>query len=129
MAAYSVDPDAAIVIDGTTAADISGVADSKKVCYQGKGAVVSFMDGATSYDCEYYKAALESGIPAQSKCAVTGGNNAGAIHLSRGGVRTIAISVPCRYIHTSGSVADINDIVAVRDPTRYMLNEIAGGKL
>ena len=129
VAAYSVDPDAAIVIDGTTAADIADVPDSKKVCRQGEGAVVSFMDGATAYDREYYKAALNSGIKAQSKCAVAGGNNAGAIHLSRGGVRTVALSVPCRYIHTAGSVADINDVIAVRDLSKYMINQIAGGKL
>lgn len=129
VAAYSIDPDAAIVIDGTTAADISGVAESKMVCRQGEGAVVSFMDGATSYDREYYKAALTSGIKAQSKCAVAGGNNAGAIHLSRGGVRTLALSVPCRYIHTAGSTCDMNDVIAVRDLTKYMIGQIAGGKI
>lgn len=129
VVAFTVEPDAAIVIDGTTAADISGVADSKKVCRQGKGAVVSFMDGATSYDREYYNAALNSGIPVQSKCAVAGGNNSGAIHLSRGGVRTLALSVPCRYIHTAGSVCDMRDIIAVRDLTKYMIDRIAGGVL
>lgn len=127
--AYSVNPDAAIVIDGTTAADISGVPESKKVCRQNAGAVVSFMDNATVYDREYYNAALNSGIPAQSKSAVAGGNNSGAFHLSRSGVRTLALSVPCRYIHTSGSVADIRDITAVRDLTQYMINKIASGEI
>ncbi len=129
VVAFTVEPDAAIVIDGTTAADVSGVAPAKQVCRQGEGAVVSFMDGATSYDREYYNAALNSGIKSQSKCAVAGGNNAGAIHLSRGGVRTVALSVPCRYIHTSGSTCDARDIIAVRDLTKYMINQIAGGNL
>ena len=129
VAAFTVEPDAAIVIDGTTAADVAGVAPSKQVCRQGEGAVVSFMDGATSYDREYYNAALSSGIKAQSKCAVAGGNNAGAIHLSRGGVRTVALSVPCRYIHTSGSTCNVSDVIAVRDLTKYMINKIAGGEL
>ena len=129
VAAYSVEPDSAIVIDGTTAADISGVADCKKICIQGEGAAVSFMDGATSYDREYYKAALASGIKCQSKCGITGGNNAGAIHLTRSGVRTAALSVPCRYIHSAGSVADIRDIESCRDLLRYMINQIAGNKI
>jgi len=129
VVAFAVEPDAAIVIDGTTAADVAGVAAAKRVCSQGEGAVVSFMDGATSYDREYYNAALNSGIKAQSKCAVAGGNNAGAIHLSRGGVRALALSVPCRYIHTAGSVCDMRDIIAVRDLTKYMVDQIAGGKL
>ncbi|MDO4608203.1 MAG: M42 family peptidase [Clostridia bacterium] len=129
VAAYSVDPDAAIVIDGTTAADIAGVANENQVCRQGLGAVVSFMDGATAYDREYYNAALSSGISSQSKCAVAGGNNAGAIHLSRGGVRTLALSVPCRYIHTAGSVADFRDIDAVYKLCEYMINKIASDRL
>ena len=129
VVAYTVNPDAAIVIDGTTAADVADVAQAKQVCRQGEGAVVSFMDGATSYDREYYNAALSSGIKAQSKCAVAGGNNAGAIHLSRGGVKTVALSVPCRYIHTSNSVCDIRDVIAVRDLAKYMINKIAGGQL
>ena len=129
VVAYTVNPDAAIVIDGTTAADVTDVAPAKQVCRQGEGAVVSFMDGATSYDREYYNAALSSGIKAQSKCAVAGGNNAGAIHLSRGGVKTVALSVPCRYIHTSNSVCDMRDVIAVRDLAKYMINKIAGGQL
>lgn len=129
VVAYTVNPDAAIVIDGTTAADVADVAQAKQVCRQGEGAVVSFMDGATSYDREYYNAALSSGIKAQSKCAVAGGNNAGAIHLSRGGVKTVALSVPCRYIHTSNSVCDMRDVIAVRDLAKYMINKIAGGQL
>lgn len=129
VVAFSVNPDAAIVIDGTTAADVAGVAGAKQVCKQGEGAVVSFMDGATSYDREYYNAALNSGIKAQSKCAVAGGNNAGAIHLSRGGVRVVALSVPCRYIHTANSVCDMRDIISVRDLSKYMIKQIASGKL
>lgn len=129
VVAFSVNPDAAIVIDGTTAADVAGVAGAKQVCKQGEGAVVSFMDGATSYDREYYNAALNSGIKAQSKCAVAGGNNAGAIHLSRGGVRVVALSVPCRYIHTANSVCDMRDIISVRDLSKYMIEQIASGKL
>ncbi len=129
VAAFSVSPDAAIVLDGTTAADIADVSENKQVCKQGLGAVVSFMDGATSYDREYYNTALNSPIPAQSKCAVVGGNNAGTIHLSRGGVRTLALSVPCRYIHTAGSVCDLYDVNAVYDLAKYMLGKIAGSKI
>ena len=127
-AAYSVDPDAAIIVECTTAADIAGVSEDKTVCKLGGGAVVSFMDRATVYDREYYKAALGSGIAVQSKEAVTGGNNAGSIHLSRGGVRMVAVSVPCRYIHTSCSVADISDIDAAYELCKYMIEYIADDK-
>ncbi|MEE1006819.1 MAG: M42 family peptidase, partial [Acutalibacteraceae bacterium] len=86
--AFTVEPDSAIVLEATTAADIAGVEASKRVCLLGEGPAVSFMDRATVYDRDYYNAALKSGIKCQPKAAVAGGNNSGAVHLSRGGVRT-----------------------------------------
>ena len=128
VAAYSVNPYAAIIVEGTTAADIAGVTHDKSVCNLGAGAAVSFMDRATVYDREYYLAAMKSGIKVQPKRAVAGGNNSGAVHLAREGVKTIAVSVPCRYIHSSSSVADINDITAAFDLCKYMIEYIANDK-
>ena len=126
-AAYAINPESAIVLECTTAADIVDVSEEKTVCKLGNGPAISFMDGATVYDKVYYNAALQSGIICQPKSAVVGGNNSGAIHLSREGVRTIAISVPCRYIHSASSVSDINDIRNSIKLCRYMLNGICGG--
>lgn len=128
VAAYSVDPDAAIIVEGTTAADIAGVSEDKSVCNLGMGAAVSFMDKATVYNRAYYLAAIKSGVKVQPKRAVAGGNNSGAVHLAREGVKTIAVSVPCRYIHSSSSVADINDINAAFDLCKYMIEYIADDK-
>ena len=49
-AAFSVKPDIALVLETTTAADLPGVEDHRKVCAPGKGPVISYMDGATIYD-------------------------------------------------------------------------------
>lgn len=118
VAAFTVDPDFAIVLEATTAADIPDVADEKKVCRLGGGAVVSFMDRSTIYDKELYNLAFEiakgSDISCQTKTMVAGGNDAGAIHISRGGVRTIAISVPCRYLHSPSCVIKKDDFVSVK---------------
>ena len=127
--AFSINPDCAIVLEGTTAADIADVTQEKNVCCLGDGPAVSFMDRATCYDRAFYDAALNSGILCQTKRAVTGGNNSGAIHLTREGIRTIAISVPCRYIHTSASVADINDCENALKLAVYMLNGICSGAI
>lgn len=125
--AFAAEPDAAIVLEATTAADIADVDETHRVCVLGNGPAVSFMDRATVYDREYYRAALESGIKCQPKSAVAGGNNSGAIHLSRGGVRTVAISVPCRYIHSSSCVADKEDIKNAERLAKYILAGICGG--
>ena len=128
-AAFTVAPDSAIVLESTTAADIAGVDTSKRVCVLGKGPAVSFMDRATVYDRAYFDAALKSGIKCQPKAAVAGGNNSGAVHLSRGGVRTLAISVPCRYIHSPSCVADKEDIENAARLAEYMINGICSGEI
>ena len=125
--AFTVEPDSAIVLEATTAADIAGVEASKRVCLLGEGPAVSFMDRATVYDRDYYNAALKSGIKCQPKAAVAGGNNSGAVHLSRGGVRTLAISVPCRYIHSPSCVAD--DIKNAARLAQYMIKGICSGEI
>lgn len=129
VTAYSINPDSAIVLEGTTAADIADVADGEQVCRLGEGVAVSFMDRATVYDREYYNAALNSGICCQPKAAVAGGNNSGAVHLSREGVRTIALSVPCRYIHTASSIASKADCENLLKLAEYMLCGISGGQI
>lgn len=125
---YTINPDFAIVLEGTTAADLNGVAEESRVCTVGNGPAVSFMDGATLYDRALYNAAVKSGLICQPKAAVAGGNNAGAIHKSVGGVRTVAVSVPCRYIHSSSSIADEKDIENGIKLAKYMLNYICSGK-
>lgn len=112
--AFSVMPDIALVLESTTAADIEGSSGDNRVCELGKGPVVSFMDRAALYDRELYKLAFdtagEMGIPCQTKTRIAGGNDAGAIHITGKGIRTLAVSVPCRYLHSPSSVADYADI-------------------
>lgn len=127
-AAYTIDPEAAIMLEATTAADISGVPDERSVCRLGSGAAVSFMDNATVYDRKFYNAALNSGIKCQPKCAVAGGNNSGVVHLSRSGVRSLAISVPCRYIHSATCVCNQNDIENSYQLAKFMLCSICSGE-
>ena len=129
VATFALNPDFALILEATTAADIAGVSDDKSVCNLGKGPAVSFMDRATAYDRCLYNAALNSGLKVQPKRAVAGGNNAGAVHLSREGARTLAISLPCRYIHSPSCVANVNDMTDMLALTRYMLNGILSGEI
>ena len=75
---------------------------------------MSFMDHAAIYDRQLYKLAMEvakeSGIPVQTKEAVAGGNESGTVQGSWGGCKVLALSVPCRYIHSPVSVASLLDI-------------------
>ena len=128
-AAYTIEPDYAIVLEATTAADVAGVKKEERVCALSKGAVVSFMDRSTVYNRELFKRAFElakeNNIPCQTKTAVAGGNDAGAIHKSGKGVYTLTVSLPCRYIHSSTSVADIRDMDACKKMAKVLLAEFA----
>lgn len=128
VAAFTVNPDIAIVLEATTAADIPSASAEKQVCHLGKGAVVSFMDRSTIYNKELYNLAFETAkekdIPCQTKTMVAGGNDSGAIHLSRGGVKTIAISVPCRYLHSPSCVIKYDDFKSVKNLTKELLQKV-----
>lgn len=112
-AAFTIAPDYAIAVETTTAADISGVKDEKRVCICGKGGTVSFMDRSTLYSKELFDKAFEiaekNSIPCQPKTMVAGGNDSGAIHKSRGGVRVLTVSIPCRYLHSPSCVIKLDD--------------------
>lgn len=131
VSAYTVNPDYAIVIETTTASDIPDTPENKKVCKVGKGAVVSFMDRGTIYNKDLYKKAREiadkNGIANQTKTVVAGGNDASAIHKSAGGIKTIAVSLPCRYIHSSASVGSKADMESVKSLVNALLEEFANG--
>lgn len=123
-AAYTINPDYAIVLEATTAADIPSTASKKYVCKLGKGAVVAYMDRSTVYCRELVDAALDSKIPCQLKNVVAGGNDSASIHISRGGVKTIAVSVPCRYLHSPSCMINVGDLNAVRQLSKKLVDII-----
>lgn len=127
-AAYTINPDFALILEATTAADLDGVTGDAAVCRLGGGPVVSFMDRSTIYDKELYRMAFaiaeENGIPCQTKSRIAGGNDAGAVHVSRGGVRTLAISVPCRCLHSPSCVAQVSDMEDCLNLTAKLLEKM-----
>ena len=128
-AAYSVAPDIAIVCETTTASDIEGVSGGDTVCKLGEGAVVSFMDRSTMYDRELFNIAFdiakEKNIKCQTKTRIAGGNNSGAVHISGKGVRTIAVSLPCRYLHSPSCVADKDDMESCYQLVKALMEKAA----
>lgn len=127
-AAYTVEPDFAIVLEATTAADIPLASEEKKCCLVGKGPVVSYMDRSTIYDKELYglskEIAEKNNLQWQTKTMVAGGNDSGAIHITKGGIRTLAISVPCRYLHSPCCVAKLSDMEESAELVRLMLEKV-----
>jgi endoglucanase len=113
VAAYNVEPDFAIIVEGTVAADVTDSVPHLVSTELGKGPAISLMDRTALYDKKVIdkivKIAEENKVPYQFRRIASGGNDAGKIHLTKGGIKTIAVSVPCRYIHSFNSVAFLED--------------------
>lgn len=128
VAANRVQPDIAIILEGTTSADVPGVKEHEVSTALGKGPAISFADRTSIGDRElidhFVRTAQEEGIPYQWKQTVTGGNDAGKIQTSGKGVRVISISVPCRYIHSPVSCMDTNDFENMLKLVRAALNRL-----
>ncbi len=130
---FATDPDFAIVLESTTANDLAGVPDHRRVTEVGGGVALSIMDRRTIYDKDTFERvssiAEREGIKTQVKRVVAGGNDAGAIHNNRRGINTVAMSVPTRYLHSPCSLASIRDYEAMAALCEATMRDIiANGK-
>ncbi|MCC8357612.1 MAG: M42 family metallopeptidase [Oscillospiraceae bacterium] len=128
IAARSIEPETALILETTTAADIPGVEGAARVCCLGQGVVIPFMDKGTIYDKTLYatlgRLAEENNIPWQTKTRIAGGTDAGAVQRSGRGVQVAALSVPVRNIHSSASVAKISECEDQYRLARLFLQEM-----
>ena len=119
-AAWTIDPDYAIAVDVTDVDDTPG-SGKYGTCKLGRGAAVKVMDSSVICHPEVVKAleqcAQDKGIAVQRDIIRAGGTDAGPIHVTRTGVRTGGISIPCRYIHTPTEMADLSDVQSCVDLT------------
>lgn len=133
VAAQSIQPEIAVIFEATTAADLPGSEGADRVCELGKGAVISFIDGRTIYDKALYDLAARicdaNGIPWQTKTKIAGGNDAGAIQNAGSGVRVLAVSVPCRYLHAPLSVIRKPDAEACSRLAEALLSALQEAEL
>ena len=132
-AAFRVKPDAALILESTTAADLPGVPSHKTICKPGKGVVIPFMDRSTIYNRKFYDAmtrlADENGIQWQTKQMIAGGTDAGNIQRSRAGVPVVGIAAALRNIHSPASVGSIADFEGVYQLAQLFMKEYAKGEI
>lgn len=126
-AAFGLKPEIALVLEGTTAADLPGVTGAKRVCAPGQGPVLPFMDGGTVYDRALFEQlrdlAERHHIPWQTKRRIAGGTDAQAIQKTGVGCRVAAISAAIRYIHSPVSVGCTRDFLQMKQLAELFLEE------
>jgi len=56
------------------------------------------------------KAAKSARVPYQREVLQVGSTDAQSIQISQAGVPSGALSIPCRYVHTTSEMVDLNDM-------------------
>jgi putative aminopeptidase FrvX len=113
--AFAHEPDVAIVVDLTFATDQPGIELGQLTKHTlGSGPVIA--RGTTLHPLVFellYEAGEEEGIEFSVESLGKGtGTDADAIHLSRSGIPTGLVSVPCRYMHSPVEMVSLDDIDA-----------------
>ncbi len=130
-AAYALAPDVAIAIDGTSASDVPGAEPPATNTHVGQGPAISVMDSTVVMDLglrdQLVRLAEENKIPYQFRRLTTSGTDAGGIFYQRKGVPVANVSVPCRYIHSPVSLADLGDMGGASALIRLFLEGLDKG--
>ena len=136
VAADRLRPDAAIVLEGTTAYDLptpnletdAGDLPQNPGAKLGDGVVLTLADSRMISDPRALdflrRTAAANAIPWQYKTIAGGGTDGGAIHTAGTGATTMTLSVPCRYIHTPTALMNMDDYRATLALSQAVLREI-----
>ncbi len=114
VAAYAVDPDAAIALEGTICDDMPKKKDISSTTVLGQGPSITIMDRSMIADRRLVQLLIDTaqaeGIPYQFKQPLMGSTDSGTIHLAREGVPTTVVSIPSRYIHSPVTLLSLDDL-------------------
>ena len=116
--AYTLDPTIAIVIESTTGDNIPSIKARERPAEFAKGPAITIMDSNTITNHKINERLIKNAELAKikyqfKKPRIGGGTNAGSIHLSKGGVPSGIVSVPCKYLHSPVTYANMQDALEV----------------
>ena len=111
-AAYGIDPDMGIALDVTSTGDTPKARPME--VKMGKGTAIKIKDlsilAHPTVKNLMIETAKENNIPYQLEILEFGGTDSGAIHLTKSGVPSGVISVPCRYVHSPSEMVSVKDV-------------------
>ncbi|MBC7087284.1 MAG: M42 family metallopeptidase [Tissierellales bacterium] len=112
-AAFSIEPDISLVIDVNRARDTPKQERSNVKLFN--GVTIDIMNNSYITHSEIKNTLLDlvvkNNIKYQLEVSDDDITDAGSIHLSKYGVKTTVVSIPCRYVHTSSEIATKEDII------------------
>ena len=115
VAAQTLQPDVAFVLEGTIADDLPREEERSPTTIVGRGPALSIFDRRAATPTPLLRFAIEvaeaGGIPFQLKRPQASGTNASRIHSAGIGIPTLTISMPSRYIHSPVALVDPDDLL------------------
>jgi putative aminopeptidase FrvX len=122
-----VNPDVAIVLEGTPADDTFGSGDAIQAGLR-KGPQIRHMDRSVLSNPGFVKFAVDIAeknyIPFQEAVRSGGGNNGAVITLHDRSVPTITLGIPVRYIHSHHCIAAMEDFNNTVNWCKEILNSL-----
>jgi putative aminopeptidase FrvX len=109
-------PDLAIVLEGAPADDLPGLAKDEPQGALGRGCQIRLFDPTTIVNRRFWQWAQELAstheIPHQLAVRQSGSTDARPIHVANGGIPTLVLSTPVRYIHSPTGLLHLDDFEA-----------------
>lgn len=109
--AYEIEPDLGIAVDVTPVGDINGV---KMQTGLGRGPTIKVRDTGMICDPRVVhwmeETARSNKITTQLEVLDVGSTDARGMQISKAGMPTGALSIPCRYVHSPSEMVDLDDL-------------------
>ena len=116
---WAIAPDVCIALDITLANDIPGIQDQDHVTRLGEGAAIKFLDSSLICHPKVFNhfrtIAEKKKIKHQIEILPAGGTDAGAVQRLHGGIPSLTLSIPTRYVHTVNETVHGGDVDACVD--------------
>jgi putative aminopeptidase FrvX len=127
----ALEPTVVVALDITLAMDIPGGGNENTITELGEGAAIKIMDSSLICNpklVEHFRNIAErEGIAHQMEILPAGGTDAGGVQRLHGGIPSITLSIPCRYVHTPNEMVHESDVQACIDLLARYLEEAHTG--
>ncbi len=124
VSAYGVDPEVGIAIDVTPTGDTPN--PFRREIALGAGPAIKVKDNLMLSDPKVVawmeRTAQQAKIPTQREVLTGGSTDARAIQITRSGVPTGGLVIPCRYVHSPSEMIDYSDVEKAVNLLAAMLN-------
>ena len=125
VSAYGVDPEVGLAIDVTPTGDTPN--PLRRDTTLGAGPAIKVKDHSMLSDPKVVawmeRSAKAARIPTQREVLTGGSTDARAIQLTRSGVPTGGLVIPCRYVHSPSEMIDYGDVEKAVELLTAMLSE------